>query len=120
MPVKFVSRQIRGTISNVIDTIGSVSPLDLLPPSIRSTLVWTRDMVPRGLGFAADRGTHFTASWVLFGLLLVTTGWWLTILAVLFFVYSSVAVGIRFIPAVEKRWPVDEDSWPFWTVKNEV
>ncbi len=94
--------------------------MQLLPPSFRSTLIWTRDMVPRGIGFADDRATHFTASWVLLGILLVTTGWWLTVLAIGFFAYSSIAVGIRFIPAVEKRWPFSEGNWPLWTVKNEV
>lgn len=120
MPVKSISRQIRGTVSNVFDTFGDISPLQLLPPAFRSTLVWARDMVPRGLGFAEDRGTHFTASWVFFGMLLVTTGWWFTLLAIVYFFASSVAVGIRFIPFVEKRWPFHEGNWPFWTVKDGV
>ncbi|ARS90792.1 hypothetical protein [Natrarchaeobaculum aegyptiacum] len=119
MPLSSVIRQLRGTVSNITGLVGNLNPIALLPPTVRSSLVWVRDAYPRGLGFA-DRETHTMSFVAVFGLLLLKTGWWLTILSILYFVLMFPIVVARYIPAVEQRWPFDKDSWPFWTMKNEV
>jgi len=110
-----VLNQIRGTIANSGQTIASISLLDLLPPSIVSTLLWIRDTVPRGLGFA-DRTGHITGVVALTIVLIISSFGLLTVFAIGFFGVAFPLALLRVVPFVNDNWPLSESAWPLWSV----
>lgn len=106
-----------GTVDNVKGTASQMELVDVLPPSIAGTLIWARDTIPRGLGFA-DRTKNITGVIGLTFVMIIASATMLTYVAV---AYAAIALPIallRFIPAVDRRWPIDKESWPFWKVQD--
>lgn len=107
--------QVSGTARNLLST--DVDLIDVLPPSIVGTLLWMRDTIPRGLGFSS-RTSHITGVFALAVVMIIASGTFLTVLAIAFVVVMLPIALLRYIPAVEQRWPVTAADWPFWTVKS--
>lgn len=109
--------QLTGTGRNIMSTIGEASLVDLIPPSFVSIIIWGRDTIPRGLGFASRTG-HLTGVIALTIVMIVASATLLTYVAAVYFLIAFPIALLRLIPAVETRWPWDEGSWPLWTVKS--
>ncbi|MEF8856881.1 MAG: hypothetical protein V5A16_05605 [Haloplanus sp.] len=97
---------------------GDASLRELLPPALVDVLLWTRDTVPRGLGFA-DRTGHLIGTFALALVMVIASLTLLTWLAIAYLIVMLPIALLRFFDAVDSRWPVDESSWPFWTVREE-
>lgn len=108
--------QLRGTASNVRDFASFTSLQELVPPAVYSTLVWMRDTLPRGLGFS-ERRRHITGVVGLAVVMIVASFTILTAVAIIFFVIAMPIAILRFIPAVNKRWPLAAADWPLWEVQ---
>ncbi|WP_306055430.1 hypothetical protein [Natronococcus wangiae] len=113
-----VTDEIRGTGGNVKETTRDFKLTHLIPPSILSILVWGRDTIPRGLGFA-DRTGHLTGVFGLTVVMIIASGTFLTAAAVIYFMIAIWFPLLRLIPTVDDWWPVDESSWPLWEVKDD-
>ncbi len=110
--------QVTGTLANLRVTATTVTLGDLLPPSIVSTLVWARDTIPRGLGFAPRTG-HLTGVIALTAVMIIASATLLTAVALAFFAIAFPIALLRFIPAVNRRWPLETGNWPLWDVRSE-
>lgn len=113
-----VLSQVSGTVSNAWATVTKTDLYDLLPPSIAGTLIWARDTIPRGLGFA-DRTPHITGVIALTAVMIIASATLLTAVAIVYFVFAFPVALLRLVPAVERRWPWSTSDWPFWTVKSK-
>ena len=109
--------QLRGTLANAWATVTGASLADVLPPSIYSTIIWTRDTVPRGLGWA-DRRAHITGVIALTAVMIIASLSLLTTVAIAYFVVAFPIALLRLVPAVEQRWPWTASDWPLWTVRS--
>lgn len=110
--------QIKGTLGNVRSGLADIELVDVLPPSVVSTLIWARDTIPRGLGFA-DRTGHVTGVIALTIVMIVASATLLTVVAVGYFIVAMPIALLRYIPSIEQRWPWTTTDWPFWSVKSE-
>lgn len=110
-------RQLTGAVRNAASTAGGIGLTDVLPPSIAGTLIWARDTIPRGLGFAS-RTSHITGVIALTVVMVIASATLLTVAAVAFFLVAFPIALLRLIPAVEARWPLSAENWPLWTVKS--
>ena len=108
--------QLRGTVGNVRQTIGDVDALDIAPPFIADSAIWIRYTVPRGLGFS-DRAGHLTAIIPLTIVMVVASLATLTYVAAAYLLIMAPIALLRFVPAVERRWPFTAADWPLWEVR---
>lgn len=115
MPLSWLREQAVGTAANVRRLLSSLSIDDLLPPSVVSTLVFVRDSVPRAFGFGTPE-EHITGIVVFSAFLVIASFTLLTFVAVAFFLLAMPIALLRLIPAINKRWPLSAEMWPFWSV----
>jgi hypothetical protein len=109
---------VRETLGNAAATVGDIELTDLLPPSIASLLIWMRDTIPRGLGFASRTG-HITGTVSLAAVMVIASATLLTVVAVVYLAIALPIALLRLVPPVERRWPWGTADWPFWTVKSK-
>lgn len=114
MPLK----QITGTLRNAWGLISNPDLGQLLPPFIVGLLIWMRDTIPRGLGFA-ERSAHITGVFALAIVMVVSSVGLLTYVAVVYLFIALPIALLRLVPAVERRWPFSAADWPLWTVRKE-
>lgn len=91
---------------------------ELMPPAVVDVLLWTRDTVPRGLGFA-DRESHLTGTFALAIVLIIASLSVLTWLAVGYLLVMLPIAVARFSDPIDKRWPVGTKDWPLWELRRE-
>lgn len=109
--------QISGTLSNIRQVFSGATLQGLLPPSIYSSLIWAVNTLPRGLGFTSSRIQHITGVFALTIVMIIASLTILTYVALAFFVVAFPIALLRLIPAVDRRWPLDEAAWPLWEVQ---
>jgi hypothetical protein len=114
--VRWPFEQVAGAVRNIGGFLRGIDAPDLIPPSIYGTLVWIRDTFPRSLGFA-ERARMFSASLAFAAVLVISSFGVLTAVGIAWAVFFGSLAALRIFPAVEARWPVDSDSWPFWEVQ---
>lgn len=110
-------RQVYGWFGNVWLVLSTVSIRDLLPSWLISTLIFVRDSLPRSLGFTSSLPRHITGVFVFTVAMVVSSLGILTYVAIPYALFFGTLALFRLWPAVNQRWPVDESSWPFWTVR---
>lgn len=110
-------RQIRGWFGNVWLVLTTVSLRDLLPDWIISWLIFTRDSLPRSLGFTSSLPGHLTGVVVFTAALVISSAGFLTYVAIPYALFFGTIALLRLWPAVNQRWPFDESSWPLWEVR---
>jgi hypothetical protein len=117
MPLSWIAEQTRGTARNVWSTLTGLELGQVFPPFVVDILLFTRDTVPRGLGFASRAG-HIGGVISLTLVLIIASLATLTYVAVAYFVIAFPIALLRLIPAVDKRWPLSADNWPLWEVST--
>ncbi|GAB6879182.1 hypothetical protein JCM17823_14560 [Halorubrum gandharaense] len=113
----WLPRQLAGAWRNFRSAIGGVSAGDVLPPWIATTLAFIADSLPKSMGFTSEPVDQVTALVTWCVALIVASAGILTIVAVGWAVIFGPLALLRFVPAVERRWPVDESSWRMWRVR---
>lgn len=114
----WVVDQITGYFRNLWGLVAGFELGELFPPFVVGLLIWTRDTLPRALGFSA-RDDHITGVIAFTLVLVISSLGILTTVAIYFFIVFWPIALLRLVPAVEARWPFDAASWPLWTVQEE-
>lgn len=112
----WLTRQVSGFYSGVRSYVGTVTFSDVLPPSLVGFLAFVLDAFPKSLGASDTPGQQLSAVLTASVAMIVASLGILTPIGILYaVVYGGIAL-LRFIPAVDRRWPFSTDSWPFWEV----
>lgn len=114
----WLPRQAKGTLSNAREAVSDFELGDLLPPWIAQTVVFVRDSLPRSIGFSSTAGEQLTATVTWSVALVVASATILTPVGVVWVLLFGPIALLRLIPAVEERWPLNEQSWPLWEVRR--
>ncbi|MFC7216469.1 hypothetical protein ACFQO4_20635 [Saliphagus sp. GCM10025334] len=109
--------QMKGWLANIWLVVSTVSIADLFPPWVVSTLIFIRDSLPRSLGFTSSLPRHITGVAVFTAAMVISSLGILTYVAIPYALFFGALALFRLWPAVNDRWPVDESSWPLWTVR---
>lgn len=115
-PVRFIWGQILGWIGSVAGIIRGIAPIDLLPPSVLSTIRFIGDKLPQGLGFTNGPKDHIVGSVVFSVFLVVASLSVLTYVAVVFLVVTLPFGLLRLWPVINRYWPLSPEMWPFWNL----
>ena len=109
-PFHWTYRQATGTASNVWTWLTErLSLEDIIIPAVYDTAVWLTNQVPLSLG-GGEPGEMIEASFVLAVAAAVSSliSFGATLVFVGLFAFTGFLGALRFIPAVEKRWPIGE------------
>jgi hypothetical protein len=109
-PFRWTYRQVTGAASNAWTWLTEgLSLEDVLIPTVYDTLVWLTNQVPLAFG-GGEPGEMIEASFVLGVAAFVSSiiSFGATLVFVGLFAFTGFLGALRFIPVVEKYWPVGE------------
>lgn len=116
MPISWARDQVEGFLGSVTSVVRNTSISDLLPPSVVSTIRWVANTLPMSLGFTDGPRKHIIGVAVVSaGMVLVSLGT-LTPIGIVYFVLLMPISLLRLWPAVNDRWPLGPEDWPFWNL----